>query len=100
MGEKKGQTEKLKLDFTSNNLEVYLTRLERWHRVTSREFRSWNGQRRTVTYGKDNEIIAHEYNGPLYYYATNVINKDPKNEGVEHLITPDPIKPREWESFE
>ena len=62
--EKKGFTGQLKYDFdTSHNLEVYLPESTYgWYRVTSREFRSFNGQRR---------INGIEYNGPLYRFNTN-----------------------------
>ena len=62
--EKKGFTGQLKYDFnTSNNLEVHLPESTYgWYRVTSREFRSFNGQRR---------INGEEYNGPVYKFATN-----------------------------
>lgn len=47
MSEKKGNTVKLEYDFdTARNLEVYLPSLSNWVRVTSREFRSFNGKRR------------------------------------------------------
>jgi len=62
--EKKGFTGQLKYDFdTSNNLEIYLPESNYgWYRVTSREFRSFNGLRRI------NEI---EYKGPLYRFNLN-----------------------------
>ena len=68
MSEKKGFTGKLKYDFdTARNLEVFLTKSNRWHRVTAREFRSWLGSRRI-------EGVAYE--GPVYHYGTNVLSKD------------------------
>jgi hypothetical protein len=61
--EKTGNTEKLKYEFnTASNLEVFMINLNDWYRVTSREFRSFNGKRR---------INNVEYNGPIYHYATN-----------------------------
>lgn len=63
MSEKTGNTEKLIYDFnTSKNLEVYMPNLEGWYRVTSREFRSFNGKRR---------ISGEEYKGHIYHYGTN-----------------------------
>jgi hypothetical protein len=63
MSEKTGNTEKLIYDFdTSANLEVYMPNLERYHRVTSREFRSFNGKR---------QINGLEYKGHIYHYGTN-----------------------------
>jgi hypothetical protein len=61
--EKTGNTEKLIYDFnTASNQEVWMPNLEGWYRVTSREFRSFNGKRR---------INGEEYKGPVYHYATN-----------------------------
>ena len=63
MSEKTGNTEKLVYDFnTASNLEVWIPNLDGWYRVTSREFRSFNGKRR---------INEEEYKGPIYHYATN-----------------------------
>lgn len=66
--EKKGNTEKLKYDFnTASNQEVWMPTLNGWYRVTSREFRSFNGKRR---------INEEEYKGPVFFYNTNKkINK-------------------------
>jgi len=61
--EKTGNTEKLKYDFeTAANLEVFMPNLNDWYRVTSREFRSFNGKRR---------INNIEYVGNIYLYGTN-----------------------------
>lgn len=61
--EKTGNTEKLIYDFnTAANLELWMPNLDGWYRVTSREFRSFNGKRR---------INEEEYKGPVYHYATN-----------------------------
>ena len=65
MSEKTGNLVKLEYNFdTARNLEVYIPNLKRWHRVTSREFRSFNGKRR---------ISNQEYNGPVYLFGTNKI---------------------------
>jgi hypothetical protein len=68
MSEKTGNTEKLKYDFnTATNLEIFMVDLDGWYRVTSREFRSYNGKRR---------INGEPYIGPVYLYNTNKkINK-------------------------
>jgi hypothetical protein len=61
--EKTGNTEKLKYNFeTAANLEVFMPNLNDWYRVTSREFRSFNGKRR---------INNIEYVGNVYLYGTN-----------------------------
>jgi len=61
--EKTGNTEKLKYEFeTAANLEVFMSNLNGWYRVTAREFRSFNGKRR---------INNVEYDGNVYLYGTN-----------------------------
>ena len=67
MSEKKGLTVKLEYDFdTSKNLEIFMAKLDGWFRVTAREFRSFNGDRR---------INGEPFIGNTYYYNTNkVIN--------------------------
>ncbi len=67
--EKKGLLVKMKYDFeTASNLEVFLPKSTfGWYRVTSREFRSFNGKRR---------INGVEYEGPVYLFQSNKrINK-------------------------
>jgi hypothetical protein len=77
--EKTGNTEKIKYDFnTAANLEVYMPNLNDWYRVTSREFRSFNGKRR---------MNGIEYEGNVYHYESNKrANKSlfPKGKIVEH----------------
>ena len=77
--EKTGNTEKLKNDFNvAANLEVFMPNLNGWYRVTSREFRSFNGERR---------IDGIEYKGNAYHYSSNRrANKSlfPKGKIVEH----------------
>lgn len=61
--EKKGFTGKLSYDFDeSGNLEIFHPRLGGWFRVISKEFRSFNGDRR---------VNGVKYNGPTYAYGTN-----------------------------
>lgn len=63
MSEKTGNLEKLTYDFnTASNLEVWMPNLNGWYRVTSREFRSFNGERR---------INGEEYKGNIFHYGTN-----------------------------
>jgi hypothetical protein len=79
MAEKQGNTEKIKVDFnTRGNLEVFMPNLNGWYRVTSREFRSFNGKRR---------INNDQYDGNVYHYESNKrANKSlfPKDKIVEH----------------
>ena len=61
--EKTGFTEKMEFLFNEAKcLEIYMTGLSRWHRVTPTDFRSFDGKRR---------IQGEEYEGPLYAYGTN-----------------------------
>lgn len=47
MAEKRGHLEKMKYDFpTEAVLEIWKDSLNRWHRVTSQVFRSYDGPRR------------------------------------------------------
>ena len=47
MSEKRGHVVKLHYDFdTAGVLEIWMPKLEGWYRVTSREFRSYDGKRR------------------------------------------------------
>ena len=63
MSEKTGSTEKMEYLFNeAKHLEIYIPTLNRWHRVTPTDFRSWDGKRR---------IQGEEYEGPLYAYGTN-----------------------------
>jgi hypothetical protein len=81
--EKTGNTESLKYDFnTASNLEVFMPNLDGWYRVTSREFRSFNGKRR---------INNESYSGKIYYYATNRI-------ADLSISEPDRIVEHNWKS--
>ena len=100
MGEKKGFTGKLINDFPpAKSLEVYVDYMLRWHRVISKEFRSWNGPRRIIEYDKQNNPIYIEYNGPIFYYMTNTIVTESNKTGIQHLVSPEPMKPRQSENF-
>jgi hypothetical protein len=77
--EKAGHTVKKLYDFnTSGALEVCIK--DNWYRVTSNEFRSFDGKRRItepsvpVGQGADMsaiEMTTYEYNGPVYVLLTN-----------------------------
>ena len=61
--EKTGFVEKMEYLFNEAKcLEIYIPNLNRWHRVTPTDFRSFDGKRR---------IQGEEYEGPLYAYGTN-----------------------------
>ena len=76
MSEKKGNTVKIIYDFESwRCLEIYVESMQKWHRVTPREFRAYSGKRRITTWDKDNNPNHKEYNGPVYMFETNHIYK-------------------------
>ena len=82
--EKTGYLVKLEYNFdTARNLEVYMPGLKGWYRVTSREFRSFNGKRR---------ISGQEYDGPVYLYGTNYLADTSEYE-------PDKIVEHKWKSI-
>ena len=63
MSEKTGDIEKMEYLFNeAKHLEIYMPTLNRWHRVTPTDFRSFDGKRR---------IQGEGYEGPLYAYGTN-----------------------------
>jgi hypothetical protein len=81
MGEKKGNTGKLKYDFnTAAELEIEY-KPERWARVTPTEFRAFNGSRR---------INSIEYIGPIYLFNTNKIVDEPEKIGLQFVDDKDP----------
>lgn len=98
MGEKKGSTVKIKYDFpTEKDCQVFSN--GKFYRTTPKDFRSWNGARQIVYY-IDNKISPQEYNGPLYYWNTNTICKEPIGEGVQYISSmPRESKPRSTESY-
>ena len=80
MAEKRGETEQLINEFnTAGMLEVFITKLEGWYRVTSKDFRAFNGLRRitepteTVMGKTDVKMRTYEYYGPVYQWGTNSI---------------------------
>lgn len=60
-------------------LEVFNSELNGWYRVTTKDFRSFNGPRRiteplTVEHRNvDVEMITYEYHGPVYAWGTNTV---------------------------
>ena len=78
MAEKRGEIEKLRYDFnTAGMLEVFMPSLDGWYRVTSKEFRSFDGLRRITEPTKvelGNVIVpmkTYDYWGPVYMWGTN-----------------------------
>ena len=78
MSEKRGNTGKLNYTGfeTHHVLEIQLAN-RGWYRVTEKDFRSFNGPRRTSKPAKTEhrkvtqELITEVYNGPHYYYGLN-----------------------------
>ena len=80
MSEKKGHLVRLEYDFdTAGVLEIWMPKLEGWYRVTSSQFRSYDGRRRITTpikpQGKGEiynvPMRTDEYNGPVFMLGTN-----------------------------
>ena len=78
MSEKKGHLVKMYYDFdTAGVLEIFLNN-KTWYRVTSREFRSFDGKRRITKpvkpQGKGEiyniPMVTTEYNGPVFMWGT------------------------------
>ena len=90
MAEKRGHTEKLTYDFnTAGVLEIFL-RNEKWYRVTSRDFRSFDGKRRitepTETVQGDVwnvNMRTYDYEGPVFLWGTN---KQVRYQGTGEVI--------------
>jgi hypothetical protein len=75
----------LKNDFpTDAVLEVQYDGDNHWCRVTSNEFRSFNGRRRYINSGDARGLVAttHYYNGPVYYYGTNEVVENPNENRI------------------
>lgn len=87
MAEKRGETEKLINDYnTAGVLEVFLNN-ETWYRVTTKDFRSFDGKRRITEptrverYNPDTSMRTYEYNGPTFLWGTNTQVLDTRGEG-------------------
>lgn len=90
MAEKKGNTVKLFYDFpTQLSTEVFDNGC--WNRVTCRQFRSFNGPRRIMKFDKDNNMYYEEYNGPVFFFETNIKLKDMSKKGY---VYPHEMKPK------
>ena len=95
MSEKRGNTGKLKCTGfeTHHVLEVQLSNKE-WYRVTEKDFRSFNGPRRTSRPAKTEhrkvfqESITEIYNGPHYYYGLNEVYSTEDHERCKVIYSP------------
>jgi hypothetical protein len=93
MSEKKGFTGKMKYDFDTSKCCEIEWKPGRWGRVTSREFRSFNGNRRILNVSDPSNSFYEYYEGPIYFYGTN--NKVPENELCEGYNYSGGVDPRE-----
>ena len=98
--EKRGDTGKLEYDFPTHGVCEVQMNDDDWYRVTSRDFRSFDGPRRITlpdyTKHRDVEVemTTYEYNGPVYMWGTNTEVFYPK--GTRKLLeTEERIKERE-----
>lgn len=64
-----------------------------WYRVTARQFRSFDGERRISTgIDENNQLIYQSYEGPIYLFKTNVI-VEPK--GTNNFVYTNEGDPRD-----
>lgn len=71
MGEKRGNTAKLVYDFNTARCCEIEYKQDKWNRVTAREFRSFDGNRRILNVDDPNNVFYEEYLGPVYLFDTN-----------------------------
>jgi len=100
MAEKRGNLEKLTYDFdTAKCVQGQYRDNEPWYQLTQREFRSFNGKRRIVTWNKGTPIYT-DYDGPIFYFGTNIKAKEMYGIGVQYIHNEKPkFKPRYCETF-
>lgn len=97
MAEKKGSTVKLIYDFPTQLCTEVFT--DDWVRVTCKNFRSFYGPRRILKFNK-NESYYEEYNGPTYYFETNIKVNNPPTSGFQYLNGRKPeSKLRQYENY-
>ena len=72
MSEKRDKPIKLHFDFNEARCcETYSKGLNRYHRVTATDFRSFGGKRRILNVDNPHKPYYEDYNGPVYYLRTN-----------------------------
>ena len=100
MAEKRGNLEKLTYDFdTAKCVQGQYKYDGPLYQLTQREFRSFNGKRRIVTWNKGTPVYA-DYNGPIFYFGTNIKAKEIYGVGVQYAHNEKPkFKPRYCETF-
>jgi len=76
MAEKRGQTVKLIYDFPTQLSTEIGYEDGFWARVTCNRFRSYNGLRRILYLNEEGKGEYKDYNGPVYYFDSNIVLKD------------------------
>jgi hypothetical protein len=95
MAEKKGNTEKLHYDFNESRCcEICFDGLNRYVRVTGREFRSFGGLRRILNIDNRENSFYEDYNGPVYWFGTN--KKVPTDEVESKIMLLNGKDPRKF----
>lgn len=62
-----------------------------WYRVTARQFRSFDGERRISTgIDENNQLIYRSYEGPIYLFKTNVIVESQGTNNIVYTLEGDP----------
>ena len=89
MAEKKGFPGKIKYDFNEARCCEIEYKPGKWGRVTGREFRSFNGNRRILNIDNPDNVFYEDYNGPVYLFETNTISKCDIS-GMQYLNNIDP----------
>ena len=76
--EKEGKLVKLDYDFNTVKCCEVEYKPGKWARVTSREFRSFRGNRRILNVDDPKNPFYESYNGPTYIFDTNRISGEEK----------------------
>ncbi len=62
-----------------------------WYRVTARQFRSFDGERRISTdIDENNQLIYRSYEGPIYLFKTNVTVEPQGTNNFVYTLEGDP----------
>jgi hypothetical protein len=85
MAEKRGQTVKLIYDFPTQLSTEIGYEDGFWARVTCNRFRSYNGLRRILYLNEEGKGEYKDYNGPVYYFDSNIVLKDKTKKGYVYL---------------
>ena len=88
--EKRDRIEKLKYDFNTARCCEIEYKPGMWSRVTSREFRSFKGNRRILNVNNPDNRFYEDYNGPVYLFGTNKIINQTNKQGFQFENDIDP----------